>query len=267
MHRKPKILIVDDEYEKVQTIIKIVKNDIDVEFEHVSNSRDALGKIKDEIFELLIIDLQIPESLGDEIDSDGGRKLLEYIVKSDKLKKPIHILGITAHVDSYEECKKSFSNQGWSLILGVDDHEKIKSIIKAKIQHAVSPPTTYDVAILTALEHTELEAVLKWPCEWVPVKKDDDTNIYYSSYLTNKYGKTISLIATSCQHMGIAQSAAIGMKLCLKYTPEYIIMTGIAAGIEGKVNLGDILVADVCWDWGSGKQTIKEGKLYRRLDN
>jgi len=34
-------------------------------------------------------------------------------------------------------------------------------------------------------------------------------------------------------------------------------MTGIAAGIEGKVNLGDVLIADPCWDWGCGKQTVR----------
>jgi nucleoside phosphorylase len=38
-------------------------------------------------------------------------------------------------------------------------------------------------------------------------------------------------------------------------------MTGIAAGVVGEANLGDILVADPSWDWGSGKLTIKDGAV------
>jgi len=146
------------------------------------------------------------------------------------------------------------------LICGIEDKELIKSIIAAKIRHAVNPPTNYDVAILCALEHTELEAIRDLPCNWIPVRDQNDCNIYYSGVITNKSGKSISLISTSCHHMGIAQASAVGMKLCLKYKPKYIFMTGIAAGIEGKVDLGDILIADPCWDWGNGKQTIREGK-------
>src|SRR2546430_6280743 len=40
-------------------------------------------------------------------------------------------------------------------------------------------------------------------------------------------------------------------------------MTGICAGIRGKTDIGDILVADPCFDWGSGKWLIdpKSGEL------
>ena len=30
-------------------------------------------------------------------------------------------------------------------------------------------------------------------------------------------------------------------------------MTGITAGVRNDVQLGDVIVADPCWDWGSGK--------------
>ena len=36
-------------------------------------------------------------------------------------------------------------------------------------------------------------------------------------------------------------------------------MCGIAAGIEAKVQLGDVLVANPIWDWGSGKWVARDG--------
>lgn len=260
MNRKPKILIVDDEYEKVKIIMDLLKGEFDVDFEHVSNSKDAIKKIINVKFDLLIIDIQIPPALGESIDPYGGRQLLEYIDINDDLIRPTHILGLTAHDESYQKSKKIFYDQGWSLICGTENTELIKSIIVAKIRHAVDPPQRYDVAILTALEKTELEAVLNWPCNWIPIREKDDCNIYYAGIITNDDGVIIKLLATSCHYMGIAQAAAVGMKICLKYKPDYIFMTGIAAGIDGKVNIGDILVADICWDWGNGKQTIRNGK-------
>ena len=37
------------------------------------------------------------------------------------------------------------------------------------------------------------------------------------------------------------------------FKPKYIFMAGICAGIEGPVKLGDIIVTEQSWDYGSGK--------------
>jgi len=260
MSDSPSILFVDDEYNNIQEIINSIQKETTIKLDHVSNSRDALNLLKDKRFDVLVIDLQIPESLGGEIVPDGGKKLLEYISQHEGLNKPTHILGITSHIDSYDDSKDTFLTHGWSLIHKNGNDDKIISLLKAKIKHSISPPAKYDIAILTALEHTELEAVRKWDCDWIPVKYEEDINIYYTTNIITSNGRTFSLIATSCHQMGIAQASAIGMKICLKFKPQYIFMTGIAAGIKNKVNLGDILIADICWDWGNGKQTIENGK-------
>lgn len=260
MDRKANILVVDDQYDKVKNIISLLGVKETIDFEHVTNSKDALRMLKTVKFDIIIIDLQIPEALGEEINPNGGRKLLEYIDQNTDLNRPTHILGLTSHIDSYNEAISSFQSRGWSLILGMDDKELIKNIISAKVRHAVNPPKNYEIAILTALEKTELQEVLKLPCNWIPLSFHDDCNIYNVGEFITISGKRLSIIATACQTTGIAQAASMGMKICLKFKPKFVIMTGIAAGIKGKVNLGDILVADPCWEYGSGKQTIKCGK-------
>jgi nucleoside phosphorylase len=51
------------------------------------------------------------------------------------------------------------------------------------------------------------------------------------------------------------------MKMINSFKPKYVAMTGITAGIKGKTQHGDIVVADPAWDWGSGKWVSSDGKL------
>lgn len=40
---------------------------------------------------------------------------------------------------------------------------------------------------------------------------------------------------------------------------ELLRLPGIAAGIRGRVKIGDVIVGDPCWDWGSGKWKTIDG--------
>lgn len=59
--------------------------------------------------------------------------------------------------------------------------------------------------------------------------------------------------------MGLSWSAALTTRIINKFNPKYIIMTGICAGVDGKTELGDIIVGDPVWDWGAGKLSEKSG--------
>jgi nucleoside phosphorylase len=56
----------------------------------------------------------------------------------------------------------------------------------------------------------------------------------------------------------MAASAALATKLILKFKPSLLAMTGICAGVRDKTNLGDVIVGDPTWDWGSGKHAENE---------
>jgi len=254
-----KVLIVDDQYDKVGVFAKCLRESSIDEIFHATSSLKALEYCSQHHFDLMILDIQIPERLGDDIDKKGGIKLLERLEIDEKYLTPVHIVAATSFDESYEEFKDYFDSKGWKIIRDVDDAESIKEIIHALKKHCVNSDT-YDIAILTALPHVELEAVFKLPLEWREKIEFDDTNKYYTTDLTDIYGNKRSIITTCCPRMGIASAAAISMKMLLKFKPKLFLMTGIAAGIKGRCNLGDILVADPCWDWGSGKMTVEEGK-------
>jgi nucleoside phosphorylase len=255
------ILFVDDEHTKIHFIQKILEEfDIPARMEHVSSSHQALKWMTDNDIDLLIIDLQIPDRLGGELNPKGGKELLERLDMDPGFKLPTHILGLTQHDDSYNECREAFDERGWTLICGLEDRNRLASIIQAQVRHTLSPNESYDIAIITALAKTEFESVLKLPCDWIPLKNEDDCTVYYSGTIKTSNGNELSIIASSAISMGLSAASALTMKVCLKFKPSVIFMTGIAAGVKGKVNLGDILIANPSWDWGSGKLTVKDKK-------
>ena len=61
--------------------------------------------------------------------------------------------------------------KGWSLILGVDDEDRIISVLTTLNTHITTLPNTFDVAIITALPHVEYEALMQLPIGWKSIKK------------------------------------------------------------------------------------------------
>lgn len=254
------VLIVDDQYEgKAKHLCHIATSIQGVECELVMSAKDALRKMKEREYELVIVDLQIPPENGLDVEPLGGQLLLEYVEVSKDLYKPAKILALTVHRDSYDQCADFFSRRGWTLLLNpAEDH--LKAILVAQLMRTASFPLV-DIAILTALEHTELEAVLKLPYGWTEARYKDDITTYHLGAVKLATGETKTVVACSSHRMGLAAAAALATKVCIRFRPKFLAMTGIAAAVPGEANLGDILVADPSWDWGSGKLTIKDGAV------
>ncbi len=71
--------------------------------------------------------------------------------------------------------------------------------------------------------------------------------------------KTRRVYAACSPRMGMPAAAILSMKMINAFRPRYIGVVGILAGIKGECQLGDVVAADPSWDWGSGKQHIRDG--------
>jgi nucleoside phosphorylase/CheY-like chemotaxis protein len=257
---KYKALIVDDRYDNQKNVFESLNNLGNFEYQTVLSVKDALAKINKDQFDFMFLDIQIPIYPSGDISPDGGVELLKQISLRDGIAAPYHVIGMTSHIESFESHKKYFDQAGWPFLLDAATSE-ITDLVANKLKHTPKKNLKFDTAILTALRKTELDAVLNLPCGWIELEHDDESNIYYAGEYTDSSGNVKTVVATSCPRMGVAASSSLAMKVCEEFSPDIIIMSGIAAGISGKVNIGDILVADPCWDWGSGKITYKDGKV------
>lgn len=254
-----KTLIVDDQYQnKAEIVARLLKEIGCPDIDHVASSREALRLMRSKTYDLLILDLHIPTEMGGEVDASGGEELLKFIEVNESIRRPRGVVAITSHKDSYENSSEFFGRRGWTLALGVEDEEYLKSIFLTKKTHLSSEK--FDVILVTALEKTELEAIRDLPCSWQTFQRPDDTNIYYRGLLKASDGTARSVLAVSLPRMGMVAAASIVTQLCVQCSPSVVIMTGIAGGIKGAVQLGDILVAEPSWDWGSGKLTVRDGQ-------
>jgi nucleoside phosphorylase len=144
------------------------------------------------------------------------------------------------------------------------------------VQQAPFIAKRYDIAVVCAMR-SELEGLRSVASDWElltdqPASTDSTTN-YYSCNFRDQSGKEVRVVAACCHQKGMAATATLSTKLITLFQPEYLVMTGIAAGIrksvlkegsEGprsmeEVKLGDILVVTVTWDHGSGKITTDNG--------
>lgn len=253
------VLVVDDQYEgKTKELARIVNGLVGIEMQHVASARDALKYMRNTKVDLLVLDLQIPAQMGDDVDLQGGKQLLEYVELNDEILKPTRVVALTAHFDAYVQSQDFFRSRGWAL-LHDPSPDDLEALLAAQLMGG-SASKTFDVALVTALEHTELEAVLALPYGWLLTRFANDITSYYVGSVTLENNQVKSIIACSAPRMGMAATAVLATKVCLKFKPKYLFMTGVAAAVEGEANLGDILVADPSWDWGSGKLTIREGE-------
>lgn len=255
-----KILVVEDNYNKVKAIHEVF-NGIDKPFiKSCLTSLEAKSILSKEYYDVVVIDIQIPDIEGGDVSPTGGIDLLCYIETSSIIKKPGYIFGLTGFRDNFIKVKKDFEVFGWPLFDVNSDYDSWSQILLRKqavlceSQHNISA----DVAIMTALEHTELAAILAINDKWE--KKRIEGVTFYQTTLRTETGKLINLVAAASERMGMAAASIQATKIGMLLNPKLMIMCGICAGVKGKVSLGDIVVADHSWDWGSGKIIEEDGK-------
>lgn len=120
-----------------------------------------------------------------------------------------------------------------------------------------------DLGIVTALAGVEHSAVLELPCSWAQLRLAHDETRYVSGAFVAADGTERSVIAATAPRMGMPAAAILTSKFIQQFRPRVMVMVGICAGRSGRVQIGDVVVADPTWDCGSGKiEPSKEGPKF-----
>lgn len=265
-----RILVVDDDGEKSRLIARTfeeLSGEVLHEVVYVSDVHEAKRTLSASGFDLLVLDINLPKRRELEAEADGGVELLRWLKAAGKSHRPKYIVGLTAYEASFEIAAKDFQNFIWQIVKF--SHEDLAWRGKLKqslivIAEQSSPPyssdgRTYkvDVAVVTALAEPELTAVLTLPAAWKELKVRHDASPYHVGSLQKK-GREVSLVAVAASDKGLSGAAVAATKLIYTFRPRFLCMVGICAGLKKRTQIGDVLVADPVWDWGSGK--IKQGK-------
>lgn len=265
--------MIDDDINKINDIIdelKLLEEMGLIRFDYEMEVKKACSALERNQYDILILDIQLP-NLGDKVglSKDGGINLLKIIDTLDRIKKPNFIIGLTGYDESYEENVNEFQKYLWVLLKydrTVEEwkkqiHNKVLYLIKAKQDTETKICTEnlcfkYDCAIITAVD-IEFKNVFNCVPKWDKVEFLDDSTQYYVTKIQDCDSNEISLVLAKQHQMGMVPASVLSYKLIQRFKPRIICMLGIAAGRIGEVELGDIIIANESWDYGSGK--IKMG--------
>ncbi len=259
------LLIIDECTEKKKYIINLIRNSsIDttlLEINTASSVEEAKSIFQHKVIDVLVLDHYLPNHLGDDATLNTGILLLQTLKISPKYTYPSYVMCLSSHEITagevhdfdtlihtkiqYDPCSTS-----WELLL----IECMKAAIAMKTSIRVNRTYNYDIAVICALTE-ELELVKRGITDIVECHFKNDKHIYYQGYFM-KGSKKIRVVCTQSTHMGMVSAAMLTTKLIYTFTPKYLVMTGIAAGIKGKVNIGDAVVAEYVWDHGAGKDAV-----------
>jgi len=253
-------LIVEDDARKCAKIkaeLERVLLDETPSISIANNVHDAGKALKDRHFDLMILDIHVPMRPGESPREDGGATFLTQIQSRHDFNLPSHVIGLTAYTNLLKVHAALFAEFTWALIHydpSVDEWErrlelKVQYIVNSKAVEA-SRDYQHDLGIVTALDHNELETVLALDAHWHRTVIPGDDTFYHLGHFSRDH-KNLSVVAASAIQVGMPAATGLAMKLCSHFKPRYLAIVGIAAGVRG--GMGDILIADRTWDYGSGK--------------
>ena len=274
------ILIIDDNDEKVGRIRETISRLPEIKEEQVDIAADlitARDLLHTNGYDLLLLDLRLPNRKGDQPSDEAGCEFVKELNLSTTLLKPYHLIGLTEYDEALVKADSFFRDELWSIIKydpGTSDwrrrlSSKLSYLIDSKRALQSSNPNgyEYDLAVLTALRSPELESVLGLSADWSQVNQPNDATLYFRGNFRDNNQKVLSVVAASASQMGASAAAVLASKLIWWFHPKWIAMTGIAAGVKnGPAKLGDIIIADQSWDYGSGKHVISDQKTEFRPD-
>lgn len=198
----------------------------------------------------------------ERIDDSSGAKILQLIRKSKYKSMPC--LGYTQLKDHVKELKMPFPGPLFQIdkdFMGknyfIENQGHLHNMLTEARKYQNEIENQCDIIVVCALKK-EIKPVIELLNS---EKYEDKSDTFGIGYITNKDDVKLKVVAISREQMGMAEAATLTTQMIEKYNPLYVVMTGIAGGVdaEGQKFL-DILMPSHIHNWQSGKYKVKIDK-------
>lgn len=267
MNSPLKILIVEDNPNKKRKLFERLSQspNLFAEPEVVVCAVDAIRRLQERDFDLMILDVFLPFKVNGEPEEQHSMDLLSRIdAGTGGLKRPKHVAVISSQDKLSRVASEFFQGRPWGCIHYSEDSDQslvdVENVAKWIFadRNANSIISKCDIFIIAALEEPEFTALEAELPELGPLLPLDSTHLVRFCSAETKDGP-ISLAVGFATRMGPVASAILATKALELLKPKAIIMAGICGAIATKADIGDVIAADMSWDWQSGKHVNKDG--------
>jgi nucleoside phosphorylase len=258
-----KILVVEDNRDKLLKVVRCLSQVPGCDPELIHTAQDAMEAkraMRAEQYDLLVLDVALPERAGGLPSPDGGIGLLQEILDRPVYYTPREVVGLTAFPEVRDAAGPRFAEDLWMVVQYDPGSDAWADQLQRKVRHILLARRSggglahnVELCVVTALVKPELEAVQKIPWHWSRLEAPNDSAVFYEGEFL-KAGSIRKVVAAAAPRVGMTAASVLATKMIFHFRPRYLAMVGIAAGIRGECELGDIIAADPGWDWGSGKQ-------------
>lgn len=162
-----KVLIVDDNYEKVELVGKASNENLDCKIEYVNNTKDALQYLRDNTYDLLIVDMNLPKTIGESPSITSGAELIDFVYSSPRINKPLSVIAATSHEDAFEKNRDKIANYGLPFVLTTLGSDKLKSLVSKKISYYQQVKEGFSLSKENSTDGMELPCPDKITIKWL----------------------------------------------------------------------------------------------------
>lgn len=256
-----RILFVDDDNERARELTAMLDEYCIQHMSDYATSRDtALRLLSCNQYDLVVVDIILPDNMAKvSLSKYAGKDILNDICYDRKIITPLYVLGITSDNDTYNAVKDFFDSKFVPLTMWEIDNtfwkehfiSKIKYIEKLSNKYKPVNVNKADVVIIATVDD-EYRALNSLPIEWEDYIIDNEPLICSKSVI-RIFDNDKTVFRVKLPEMGMSAASHTTTKIIDLFEPDTIVMTGICGGNKDEVGLGDIIVAEKTWDYGSGK--------------
>ena len=245
-----KVLVLEDNSEKLNDICMLIRQTItDSDVTETKNFGKFVAEINRHKFDLIVTDLLVPQ-FEDANDAVNITNLLLSEVRDvecDNYDTPV--IAITAFNNLAEENFGNLNKFDISVITYKQGCSEWSQSFSRKLKSSM-PEESFDFVIVCALEK-EADAYREAGYEVGDVYTEKGI------YCRNINISGHSGVIVTPPRMGLVNAAILSARSIDIFKPKLICMSGICAGIDGKANIYDVVIPDVCHQHDSGKWTTE----------
>ena len=260
------ILIIDDKEQKIDNLRKVIAAISDeIQIEEAQTIVDAREKMRYVSYDLVILDMVIPELEGDEPSRNGGSDFLMEIYENPDIKQPLQVIGLTEFEEEFNQQKEEFRYRLWYLLFYSQKDYKWKKNLRDKViqlmgmkrdfVQTLMDRNKYDVGIICALSE-EFEQMQKAfeGCVWDDCHLEGLPFTFRTTTVATSRLHDVKVIAVCAERPGVCATSVLATAMYTVARVDALFMTGITAGVDnGDVHFDDVIIAESVADYATGR--------------
>lgn len=271
------ILIIDDKEQKIDALQQVIMPLFAPGEVVINDARtivEARDKMREQAYDLVILDMVIPELEDEEPSHTAGAEFLTEINENQDIHLPLQVIGLTEYEAEFNKQKEEFRDRLWYLLFYSQSKLEWKKMLKAKVRQlakmksdfisSLENRSKYDVGVICALseEFEQMQNAFEG-CQWNDCCLPGLPFLFRTTIIPTSSFKDIKVIAACAEKPGVCATSILATAMYTVAKVDALFMTGITAGInDGSIKLNDVIIANSIDDYATGKIIDdKEGEV------